>query len=153
MYCLKHSIKGIFGWRKFLEGETISISISINYVKRNKRLMYSILVYSIGELHFFFPFKHTFGLSFVFVLVFLRIFICLLCTCNVCLHCRHRKNGKYYTHLQQKKKGKCGDVRPSNLRPPFILGLRPKPGPIIAYEGNGISWQPKNLVENDFVLG
>ena len=57
-------------------------------------------------------------------------------------------------HICNKKKnGKCGDVRPSNLRPPFILGLRPKPGPIIAYEGNGISWQPKNLVENDFVLG
>ena len=69
MYCLKDSIKDIFGYieiRKFLAGETISISISINYVKRNKRHMYGILVYSIGELHFFPPFKHAFGLSFVF---------------------------------------------------------------------------------------
>ena len=28
----------------------------------------------------------------------------------------------------------CGVVKPSNPRPPLVLGLRPKPRPIIAYE-------------------
>ena len=32
-------------------------------------------------------------------LFFLRIFICLLCTCNVSLHCIHKKSSKYYIHL------------------------------------------------------
>ena len=32
----------------------------------------------------------------------------------------------------------CGVIKPSDLHPPFVLGLRPMPKPIIAYEeGSG----------------
>ena len=37
------------------------------------------------------------------VFFFQWIFICLLSTCNVSLHCIHTKSSKYYIHLQQKK--------------------------------------------------
>ena len=49
----------------------------------------------------------------------------------------------------------CGVVKPSNPRPPLILGLKPKPRPIITYEKDrGDHGSPKkNLAENNFVLG
>ena len=48
----------------------------------------------------------------------------------------------------------CGVVKPSNPRPPLVLGLRPKLRPIIAYEEDrGDHGSPKNLAENNFVLG
>ena len=66
-----------------------------------------LLVYSISEVHFFFPSNMLVGLSFVFC--FFKIFICLLCTCNASLHCKYTKvvniihictkNGKYCTNF------------------------------------------------------
>ena len=49
-------------------------------------------------------------------------------------------------------RGYCGVIEPSDLHPPFVLGLRPMSRPIIAYEedsgdhGNSGSRAKDNLV-------
>ena len=48
----------------------------------------------------------------------------------------------------------CGVVKPSNPHPPLVLGLRPMPRPVIAYEEDrGDHGNPKNRAEDNFVLG
>ena len=46
-----------------------------------------------------------------------------------------------------------GVIKPSNLHPPFVLGLRPMPRPIIAYEeGSSDHDNPRSHVEDNPVL-
>ena len=72
------------------------------YIKIANRLMHSVINSVFGLLTcLFLPFlffKFT-NLVWGFFFFFLRIFICLFCTCNVSLHCIHTKGSKYYTHL------------------------------------------------------
>ena len=86
------------------------------YIKRANRLMNSYFNW-FSELSFFLFFFLNFfykcflqslpiwfELVFVFCfIILLRIFTCLLCTCNISLYCIHTKSGKYYIHLQKKK--------------------------------------------------
>ena len=63
---------------------------------------------SLFSFHFFFLLQvrgFVWGFFFFFFFFF-KIFICLLYTCNVNLYCRHKKSGKYYTHLHTKKNSK-----------------------------------------------
>ena len=76
------------------------------YIKRAYRLMNSVMnsifclvTYLFSLFFFFFFFSPTW---FELVFFFERIFICLLFTCSVSLHCIHTKSNKYYIHLQKK---------------------------------------------------
>ena len=84
---------------------TISISISINYIKRVNRFMNSVFwfiqlgSYTFSFLFFsflFFPSSTPVGFFFFFFNI--SIFLCL--------HCIYTKIGKYYKHLHTQKKGK-----------------------------------------------
>ena len=56
------------------------------------------------------------------------------------------------TKLQQKQH--CGVIEPSDIHPPFVLGLRPMPRPIIAYEeDSGNHGNPGNRAKDNSVLG
>ena len=71
------------------------------YIKKANRLMNSVMNIIFGLVTclfppFFFLQLYQLGLSFFF---FLKIFVCLLCTCNVNLYCIHTKSNKYYIHL------------------------------------------------------
>ena len=47
-----------------------------------------------------------------------------------------------------------GVIDPNDLHPPFVLGLRPMPRPIIAYEGeSGDHGNPRSRVEDNPILG
>ena len=46
-----------------------------------------------------------------------------------------------------------GVIKPNDLHPPFVLGLRPMPRPIIAYEeGSSDHDNPRSHVEDNPVL-
>ena len=49
---------------------------------------------------------------------------------------------------------RCGVIEPNDICPPLVLGLRPMPRPIIAYEeDSGDHGNPRSHVEDNFVLG
>ena len=51
-------------------------------------------------------------------------------------------------------RGYCGVIEPSDLHPPFALGVGPMPRLIIAYEeDNGDHGNPRSHAENNHVLG
>ena len=48
----------------------------------------------------------------------------------------------------------CGVIEPSDIHPPFVLGLRPMSRPIIAYEeDSGDHGNPGNRTKDNSVLG
>ena len=48
----------------------------------------------------------------------------------------------------------CGVIEPSDIHPPFVLGLRPMPRLIITYEeDSGDHGNLGNRAEDNFVLG
>ena len=88
---------------------TISISISINYIKRVNRFMNSVFWFiQLGSYTFYFvlfyfilfSFKYTCWFELFFFFFFFLIFNISI---FICLHCRYTKSGKYYTHLHTKK--------------------------------------------------
>ena len=55
---------------------------------------------------------------------------------------------------KQHQNESCGVIESSDTHPPFVLGLRPMPRPIIAYEeDNGDHGNPGNRAEDNSVLG
>ena len=82
----------------------LTISISINYIKRVNRFMNSVFwfiqlgSYTFYFILFYFPSSKPIGLSFFFF-----FFLIFNISIFICLHCRYTKSGKYYTHLHTKK--------------------------------------------------
>ena len=80
-----------------------SICALFSIYKRMNRLINNVMNNIFGLVTCLFPpffFQvHQLGLSFFFWIFFLRIFIYLLCTCNISLHCIHIKSSNYYIHL------------------------------------------------------
>ena len=51
-------------------------------------------------------------------------------------------------------RGYCGVIESNDVHPPFVLGLRPMPRPIIAYEeDSGDHGNPRSSAKDNPVLG
>ena len=74
-------------------------------------------------------------------------------------HIRKWKIYRYfnYTSLEEsisQLDDSCGVIEPSDIRPSFVLGLRPMPRPIIAYEeDNSDHGNPGKRTEDNSILG
>ena len=88
----------------------MTISISINYIKRVNRFMNSVFwfiqlgSYTFYFILFYFIFLQAHLLVWAFFFIyFFYFFYFYNISIFICLHCRYTKSGKYYTYLHTKK--------------------------------------------------